>query len=45
MSRRWRSRAEGDFEPAEPDLEDVYFSMTAGHIGRHREQPEPAVVA
>ncbi|HEX6134410.1 MAG TPA: ABC transporter ATP-binding protein [Longimicrobiales bacterium] len=26
------------FEPAEPDLEDVYFSAMAGHIGRRREQ-------
>ena len=25
------------FEPAEPDLEDVYFSTMAGHIGRRRE--------
>jgi ABC-type multidrug transport system ATPase subunit len=31
------------FEPAEPDLEDVYFSTMAGHIGRRREQPELAV--
>jgi ABC-type multidrug transport system ATPase subunit len=31
------------FEPAAPDLEDVYFSTMAGHIGRRREQPEPAV--
>jgi len=31
------------FEPAEPDLEDVYFSTMAGHIGRRREQPAPAV--
>lgn len=30
------------FEPAEPDLEDVYFSTMAGHIGRRREQPEVA---
>ena len=30
------------FEPAEPDLEDVYFSTMAGHIGRRREQPEAA---
>ncbi|MFY0530024.1 ABC transporter ATP-binding protein [Archangium gephyra] len=29
------------FEPATPDLEDVYFSTMAGHIGRRREQPEP----
>jgi ABC-2 type transport system ATP-binding protein len=26
------------FEPAEPDLEDVYFSTMAGHIGRRRGQ-------
>jgi ABC-type multidrug transport system ATPase subunit len=25
------------FEPAKPDLEDVYFSATAGRIGRRRE--------
>jgi ABC-2 type transport system ATP-binding protein len=31
------------WDPAEPDLEDVYFSTMAGHIGRRREQPEPAV--
>ena len=31
------------FEPAEPDLEDVYFSTMAGHMGRRREQPEPEV--
>ena len=30
------------FEPTEPDLEDVYFSTMAGHIGRRREQAEPA---
>lgn len=29
------------FAPAEPDLEDVYFSAMAGHIGRRRGQPEP----
>jgi ABC-2 type transport system ATP-binding protein len=28
------------FEPVEPDLEDVYFSTMAGHIGRRRGQPE-----
>jgi ABC-2 type transport system ATP-binding protein len=28
------------FEPAEPDLEDVYFSTMAGHVGRRRGQPE-----
>jgi ABC-2 type transport system ATP-binding protein len=27
-----------DFEAAEPDLEDVYFSTMAGHYGRRREQ-------
>ena len=31
------------FEPAEPYLEDVYFSAMAGHIGRRRGQPEPRV--
>jgi ABC-2 type transport system ATP-binding protein len=30
------------FAPAEPDLEDVYFSTMAGHIGRRREQPVAA---
>ena len=30
-------------EPAEPDLEDVYFSTMARHIGRRCGQPEPAV--
>lgn len=33
------------FEPAEPDLEDVYFSAMAGRIGRRREQPQPAVAS
>ena len=31
------------FEPAEPDLEDVYFSAMAGHIGCRRERREPVV--
>ncbi len=35
------------FEPAEPDLEDVYFSTMTRHIGRRPDrrnnQPEPAV--
>jgi ABC-type multidrug transport system ATPase subunit len=31
-----------DFEPAEPDLEDVYFSTMAGRIGR---RSEPAATA
>jgi ABC-type multidrug transport system ATPase subunit len=26
------------FEPSEPDLEDVYFSTMAGHVGRRRAQ-------
>ena len=29
------------FEPAEPVLEDVYFSTMTGHIGRRREGPDP----
>ena len=33
------------FEPAEPDLEDVYFSTMAGHIGRRRDQPESPVAS
>ena len=28
-----------EFEPVEPDLEDVYFSAIAGHIGRRRARP------
>jgi ABC-2 type transport system ATP-binding protein len=32
-----------DFERAEPDLEDVYFSAMTGHIGQRREQPDPNV--
>jgi ABC-type multidrug transport system ATPase subunit len=27
------------FEPAEPELEDVYFSAMSGYIGRRREEP------
>ena len=30
------------FEPAAPDLEDVYFSTMGGYIGRRRKQPQPA---
>ena len=33
----------GDFEMAEPDLEDVYFSTMSGRIGRRSAQPEAAV--
>jgi ABC-type multidrug transport system ATPase subunit len=29
------------FDPAEPDLEDVYFSTMAGRIGRRREPKDP----
>ena len=29
------------FEPTRPDIEDVYFSAVAGHIGRRRERQEP----
>jgi ABC-2 type transport system ATP-binding protein len=28
----------GDFDVVEPDLEDVYFSAMAGHLGRRRER-------
>ncbi len=28
------------FEPVDPNLEDVYFSTMAGHIGRRRARPE-----
>jgi ABC-type multidrug transport system ATPase subunit len=31
------------FEPAEPDLEDVYFGTMAGHLGRRAER-EPAAI-
>jgi ABC-type multidrug transport system ATPase subunit len=31
------------FEPAEPDLEAVYFSTMAGHLGRRRGRTEPEV--
>ncbi|HZG43191.1 MAG TPA: ABC transporter ATP-binding protein [Longimicrobium sp.] len=30
------------FEPAEPDLKDVYFSTMAGHIGKRRAEPRVA---
>ncbi len=33
------------FEPVEPDLEDVYFSTMAGHVGRRRAWPETAVAS
>jgi ABC-type multidrug transport system ATPase subunit len=34
-----------EFEPSHPDLEDVYFSAIARHIGRRHGQREPAVHA
>src|SRR5687767_13366030 len=37
VARVYSDAAPGpDFEPAEPDLEDVYFSTMAGRIGRRR---------
>jgi ABC-type multidrug transport system ATPase subunit len=47
LAGRTVARVHGDgpppgFAPAEPDLEDVYFSALAGHIGRRRGQPVPA---
>ena len=33
------------FEPAQPDLEDVYFSTMAGRIGRRRALPAPGAAA
>ena len=33
------------FEPAEPDLEDVYFTVMAGHHGTRAPEPEPEVVS
>jgi ABC-type multidrug transport system ATPase subunit len=33
------------FQPAEPELEDVYFGAMAGHVGRRRARPEPEVAA
>jgi ABC-type multidrug transport system ATPase subunit len=32
-----------DFQLVEPDLEDVYFTVMAGHRGRHANQPQPAL--
>jgi ABC-2 type transport system ATP-binding protein len=34
-----------EFEPAEPDLEDVYFSTMTGHIGRRRKHPAPTAAS
>jgi ABC-type multidrug transport system ATPase subunit len=38
-----------EFEPVEPDLEDVYFSVMAGHHGAHaapeRQEPQARVLA
>jgi FMN-dependent NADH-azoreductase len=33
------------FEPAEPDLKDVYFSTMAGHIGRRHPQVKKGVTS
>ncbi len=33
------------FEAVEADLEDVYFSTMAGHVGRRDARPEPVVAA
>jgi ABC-type multidrug transport system ATPase subunit len=33
------------FEPADPELKDVYFSAMAGHLGGRRDQPEPVAAA
>jgi ABC-type multidrug transport system ATPase subunit len=30
-----------DYDPVEPDLEDVYFSTMSGHIGRRSARPVP----
>jgi ABC-type multidrug transport system ATPase subunit len=35
----------GGFEPVEPDLKDVYFSVMANHRGRRREQPAQKVAS
>jgi ABC-type multidrug transport system ATPase subunit len=34
------TRPGAGFEPVEPDLEDVYFSVMAGHVGRLRARSE-----
>jgi ABC-2 type transport system ATP-binding protein len=39
------TRPDSSFEPAEADLEDVYFSTMTGHIGRRREQQESLVAS
>jgi ABC-2 type transport system ATP-binding protein len=31
-----------DFEPVEPDMKDVYFSVMAGHVRRGTMTPRPA---
>ena len=45
VARVYGDSAGPGFEPAEPDLEDVYFSTMAGHNGRRRDQAVPPVVA
>jgi ABC-type multidrug transport system ATPase subunit len=34
-----------DFEPVEPDLKDVYFSVMGGHVGRHGRRAAQVEVA
>ena len=36
---------EDNLPAVEPDLEDVYFSTMAGHIGWRGEQPAPTVAS
>ena len=45
VARVYGDSAGPGFEPAEPDLEDVYFSTMAGHNGRRRDESVPPVVA
>jgi hypothetical protein len=40
--RVYSAEAPNGFEAAEPDVEDVYFSTMAGHIGRRNGQPRRA---
>lgn len=40
--RVYSDSAPNGFEAAEPDVEDVYFSTMAGHIGRRNKQPARA---
>lgn len=40
--RAYSDSAPNGFDAAEPDVEDVYFSAMAGHIGRRSKQPTRA---